>query len=328
MMLDSSTFNNSNFKRSFDILLNRNFKKKLVFRLGANAGFFSEFNNMVFAILYCLENNIQFRLSSSNSNFSIDKGWQDYFLPFCKEEDESFYTHHSVRPYQLDIYKNSKKWKIRHQIFKVLNPNIYLTQELWHLFHNKVFINKKIFIKDLEINNEFLYVAKAVIDSIWNYQPNVQREVDTVINRLNLPASFVGLHIRSGDKVQEHRLYTVDTYINKLKEISDQKNVFVATDDYKNVQDLRIKYPQYNFYTLCQPSAGGHLQSDFDHKKGETKRRMMLDLFSDIEILKKSEKFIGTYSSNIGMFLGMALGESRCYCLDFQSWKFWSTNDF
>lgn len=65
--------------------LNNSFKKKLVFRLGMEAGFFSEYNNMILAMLYCLEHKIKFTLYSKDANFGYNEGWNDYFLPFCED---------------------------------------------------------------------------------------------------------------------------------------------------------------------------------------------------------------------------------------------------
>lgn len=44
--------------------INKSFKRVLIFKIGLNSGFFSEYNNMILAMLYCLENRIQFKLSS------------------------------------------------------------------------------------------------------------------------------------------------------------------------------------------------------------------------------------------------------------------------
>jgi hypothetical protein len=59
--------------------LNASFTRKLYFHLGVNAGFFSEFNYLLLAMLSCLENHIQFVLYSADANFKVDKGWDDFF---------------------------------------------------------------------------------------------------------------------------------------------------------------------------------------------------------------------------------------------------------
>ena len=64
---------------------NSSLRYRFIYRLGGSTGFFSEYNNMVLAIHYCLINKIQFVLESEDANFSSGEGWREFFLPFCKE---------------------------------------------------------------------------------------------------------------------------------------------------------------------------------------------------------------------------------------------------
>ena len=66
-------------------ILNQSFPNRFVYHIGAAEGFFSEYNNMILSMLYCLEHKIQFNLYSKDANFKYDKGWSDYFAPFCLE---------------------------------------------------------------------------------------------------------------------------------------------------------------------------------------------------------------------------------------------------
>ena len=72
-------------------------RKTLIFRIGSGSGFYSEYNNMIFAIAYCEINNINFKLFSKNANFSIENGWTDYFLPFCEEVEDNFHLRYNRR---------------------------------------------------------------------------------------------------------------------------------------------------------------------------------------------------------------------------------------
>lgn len=65
--------------------INTNYNKKCVFYVGHSAGFFSEFNNMVLSIIYCLLHKIEFQLYSKTANFSNGIGWEEFFLPFCTQ---------------------------------------------------------------------------------------------------------------------------------------------------------------------------------------------------------------------------------------------------
>lgn len=48
----------------------------------------------------------------------------------------------------------------------------------------------------------------------------------------------------------------------------------------------------------------------------------MILLFATMEILNRSERFVGTYNSNIGMFQGMR-NPSICSGVDFDHWVVW-----
>ncbi len=61
--------------------LNEGFKKQLIYPL-TNRGFFSEINNLSLAVLYCLDNKINFKISTRNW---VSGKWIDYFNPTFKE---------------------------------------------------------------------------------------------------------------------------------------------------------------------------------------------------------------------------------------------------
>ena len=52
-------------------------KKKVVFSVGYFAGFFSEINNMIFAIISCKKNNINFTINSKHSAIFGEKGSEE-----------------------------------------------------------------------------------------------------------------------------------------------------------------------------------------------------------------------------------------------------------
>ena len=59
---------------------------RFVYHLGGDSGFFSEYNNMILAILYCLDKKIRFSIYSKDANFKYKEGWNDYFSPFVRRE--------------------------------------------------------------------------------------------------------------------------------------------------------------------------------------------------------------------------------------------------
>ena len=99
--------------------LNRSFKPVLIFHVGESAGFFSEYNCMILAMLYCLQHQIQFRLYSKDANFSYEKGWTDFFEAFCEEEKSDLHHYINMRPLSSwgIILRNKQysllKWKLK-----------------------------------------------------------------------------------------------------------------------------------------------------------------------------------------------------------------------
>ena len=75
--------------------VNGSFRKRLVFRAGIDAGFFAEFKYMVNAVVYCLQNKIQFYLYSRGANFGKG-GWSEFFEPFCTEVEGDFNSRWNV----------------------------------------------------------------------------------------------------------------------------------------------------------------------------------------------------------------------------------------
>ena len=63
--------------------VNESFNKKLVFRIGIDAGFFAEFKYLVHAVIYCLEHEIQLQLYSHGAISVGAKAGKIIFCPFA-----------------------------------------------------------------------------------------------------------------------------------------------------------------------------------------------------------------------------------------------------
>ena len=90
----------------------------------------------------------------------------------------------------------------------------------------------------------------------------------------------------------------------------------------KNGYKHPAHYPEWAIWTLCTPLERGYTQSAADKESVEEKERNMITLFATIEVLNNATKFVGTYSSNIGMFMGMR-NPSICRGVDFDHWLIW-----
>ncbi|UZH55534.1 hypothetical protein JRG66_01155 [Salinimicrobium tongyeongense] len=299
--------------------LNNSFEEKLTFHFGANAGFFSEFNNMVFAILYCLQNKIDFRLYSKRGNLAYNKGWQDFFSPFCEETEFYLHSRYNRRAYQMERAKAFPP-----ALLRIISGNRYLTQDIWDKFRSRKFELETFNIPELEIINETLpRAAQTIIQMIWNYNEPAKTYINKFKASVSLPERYLSIHIRAGDKTKESKIFNTESYMGEAEKLGISENIFVLTDDYRLLRELKIKYPAWNFFTLCHPSEEGYVHNEFLKLSKKEKYLKLLKLLASIDLCAASEHFIGTFSSGPGNYLGMRMGEEKCTGIDYKSWLLW-----
>lgn len=299
--------------------LNNSFSKKLTFNLGIDGGFFSEINNMVLAILFCLNNKIRFQLYSKKANFALENGWNDFFIPFCPQTDFYFHYRYNRRAHQM---KNRNT--LSPKLLKLITGNDYLTQDIWNSFRNQDFAKKKFNIPELNLKNATLLEStRKIIQIIWHYNHSSKKIIKDHKDSMNISGNYISLHIRSGDKNMESKVFDPSEYIEQAKELKKYKRAFILTDDYRVIEKLKKKYKEWEFHTLCSKEEKGYIHSEFKNMDKEQKYLRHLKLLASLDICAESDKFIGTFSSNPGMFMGMRISEDKCECLDYDSWVLW-----
>lgn len=300
--------------------LNNSFKKTLVFRVGIQAGLYSELNHLFLAILFCLKNNIKFVLSYRDNNFSYAKGWEDYFLPFCEESYSNLHLKYNARSYQIQpTIPNIIKTKL---VRKALGVD-YLTQDVWNFLRDAKFQNETFDFPQLEISGNLVSALQVVVNHICCYQPAIEEEINNKINNLRLPIEYVGVHLRSGDKATEAKVTAANIYIDYIKNVTPVKQLFILTDDYKNIREINQFFPDYKVYTFCGQDEKGFSEAAYNKLDKEAKKKITIKLLTDTEALYKSSVFVGTMSSNVGLFIGMRRNAKLWYGIDANNWRMW-----
>ena len=160
---------------------------------------------------------------------------------------------------------------------------------------------------------------KVIIPIVYRFNDRYTSLIEKYIRDLKLPTEYISLHVRAGDKITERNLITPQAYLDKAEQYSDCRNIFVATDDYRIFEQLRDNNPQYSFYTLTSPEEKGYDQDKFVQSSNESIQHNLIEMFASIKIFLQSIFFVGTYSSNPGMFVGMQL-DDRMIGMDFDNW--------
>lgn len=236
-------------------LLNSSFRKTMIFHLGIDAGFFTEYTYMLHAMLYCLQHKIQFKLYSDDANFGWEKGWTDCFVPFCEEVHEAF--HHTYNTHRLPSWKalmkdkklpktKLMKWKLKATCKNITGETLaFLTYKKPVLLncHLKFDPNQHFHIPELGIDGDYLHAFRKMTEITWKLNEVTGRECRHLADNLQLPQEYVGCQIRGGDKITETNLLPAEYYIRLIKQKTDLRDVFVLTDDYRIFRQVQSLAP-------------------------------------------------------------------------------------
>lgn len=300
-------------------------QKVLLFRIGSDAGFFSEYNNMIIVMYYCLLHGIAFRLYSEDANFAYARGWQDYFEPFCKEEKGGWNSIFNDRYQKVCVSHRGKRLRFQWLLFQgyLWRHRIdYLTYELFHVAR-ALPVDEVQEIPALGLRGTLVDNCRALSQMVFRYNVVTASEVKCRVETVRLSVPYVSVHIRRGDKVIESAHMDLCKYMDAIAKRTNLRSVFVATDDYSVVEELQTMYPDWTFCTNTPKTNRGYDQRTFESQSAEYRKEELLTLFATIEIMAASELFVGTLSSNIGMYMYWRMPIGKCVGVDYQEWKIW-----
>lgn len=293
--------------------LNESYHRKLIHHFGTGNGFYSELNSLLFSTLFCLQNKLRLELYSKDATFTFGNGWEEYFEPFCPEFKNDFIGKRISRD-----YINNHRDKHICYLYKIFTRNDILNDIYWYC-RSGWFEHSHFCIPELGIDGDIRQAMKVIIPIVYRFNDKYTTIIDQFIEDLKLPDEYISLHVRAGDKVTERKLITPQDYLEKAKQQSDCHNIFVATDDYRIFEQLRDNNPGYTFYTSTSPEEKGYDQDNFIQSSKEYIQHNLIEMFASIRVFLQSCLFVGTYSSNPGMFVGMQLDE-RMIGMDFDKW--------
>lgn len=296
--------------------LNNSFKKtELIYPL-SNRGFFSELNNLVLAVLYCLDNKVKLKLQSRTW---VSGKWQDYFIPVFEE-------YKGIIPIPENMYVD-KRFEFLYNIYhKHIKKRTLLKGDIWSEIRSKAFIEKHFYFPELGINGGIFEAKRQLFTIILDYNKETATEVFSLLDTdLDFVKKSSGIHVRRGDKVngnsKEAELYTIESYIKKTLEFdSEIKDFTICTDDIEVIDDFKRKYPHLNYLSFCPSDRLGYFQKQYNSTKDTfEKRKEVINILKDAHLLTNSKLFVGTYSSNISRFVVLMRNNKNCHSLDI-SW--------
>ncbi len=275
--------------------VNNTFKKKIIFHVGTGAGFYSEINGMLTAMLYCYVHRIKFILYADDANFAGGNGWNEFFMPFCQQSHDRLNHRYNMRSrYEGE---NIPFYSLGRLALKLRNGVNYLTDDIFgkaclgNYSRETTAAKWQEFHIDGDINKEFVKLRSVAL----HYNRKTFAEIKEMIEKLKLPAHYYSVQFRGGDKTLEvTNPMDVDYVIERIKNLDIKiDNIFIFSDDYYYVDEIKRKCPEWNVYTLTRQSEHGYINSDFNKCNKFSKRREMIKLFAMTEICLHSDIHFG-----------------------------------
>lgn len=295
--------------------VNGSFTKKLVFRAGIDAEFFAEFKYMVNAVVYCLQNKIQFCLYSRGANFGKG-GWSEFFEPFCTEVEGDFNSRWNVHrlPPLGELRRRNPNigtgglllWKLK----TALRGSMYRLIS-WREYGRPALSTYDIpqtppahcRIPEMGLDCTYDEAFRKVASMLWRLNAGVREQAHELMRSISLPEHYASMQIRGGDKITEVSLLSPATFVAALRKATGLKDILLLTDDYGLLESVRRDYPEYSWYSLCTPQERGYVNSAFTQTDAETKHRRMVRFLAQVDAMLHGDAFVGSITVGPSLFV-------------------------
>lgn len=296
--------------------LNRSFRRRLVFHMGCDAGFFAEFTYMVNGMIYCLDHHLQFVMYSDDANFGTGQGWTEFFKPFCDEVHEPLHHRYNrhTQPTWQEVFRAARERKspdiVVWRLKGIVNYLVGKAVAFSHYHHCvgfgqdiRIDTEKHYQIPELGIDGDYLDTFNQLAQMVWRFNDEMHALKNAYLQQLNLPTEYAGTQIRGGDKVIETDLIDNDVFLKKII-TTGQKNVFLLTDDYRIYEQLQQhSSTDLQVFTLCQPDEYGYEHQAFCAQDQNKKKQKIAKLLVSVDILLHSKYFVGTITCGPSLYV-------------------------
>ncbi|MCD7816538.1 MAG: hypothetical protein LUH12_07570 [Bacteroides sp.] len=290
---------------------NDSYDKSVIFHAGTGAGFYSELCNMMESILYCYKNKIKFILYADDANFTGGNGWTELFEEFCEMNHSKL---NKTANYRYKTYRRCgkvavpnlliKRYFLPQRLKKRENVDL-LTQDIFAETFASSFMNSKVQWDLFNISGKVKDEYAKLSPLCFRYNREVKAEIEDRISSLNLPNDYISIQIRGGDKTQEFtNIIGTEYCISKIQECApDARNIFVFTDDYRNITYMRKKRRDWNIVTLARPDERGYYNDEFNSRDWNERRADLIKLFTMVEICINSHLHIGCAGTGVNLYI-------------------------
>jgi hypothetical protein len=306
--------------------INANFDNPFVFTL-TERGLFSEVNNLLNAIAFGL---ITRRRLLVDQTMFQGMSWSDFFdadLPGL------------ASPLPIDPEWIITGVQSRH--FRTIRNKVFETWRRGKRFHPASYGLKPFDIFTLRRRLAQIFCVRRIgpdFDCSISHTPDFYRTETAQWHKLNLqPRKFGAIHIRRGDKIEgegyvnasgqlviEGESTPISTYLDLVRKWTPSINaLFVVTDDYAAMGELRSLAPKLRFVTLCPEESAGYRNREFLKRSLEDRTKGLDRLLTEVQVASQSAFFVGPFKSNLSRFVAnVHWNPERCISVD--KWRQWT----
>lgn len=289
--------------------------QRLIYRVGTGAGFYSELGSMLACMLYCCEQKIAFELYADDATFANSEGWEEFFVPFCSLNHDPL---NKIANYRFKWHYRDNSGRLRPNIFlkRFFWPSIlkrrtkadYLTQDVFAKFRTPEFGASPIKLPLFNLEGLPRDIYGQLSGFAMRHNTTTLAEIEALKCSVRLPEHYISIQIRGGDKAEEFdKLIDVKSCLDSIDSLStDVNNIFVFTDDYRNVTEIRRARPEWNVYTLTNPAERGYYNADFNRLPWRYRRDNLIKLFAIVDICINSNLHIGCEGACVSAFIRSA----------------------
>jgi hypothetical protein len=132
-------------------------------------------------------------------------------------------------------------------------------------------------------------------------QDSIQASIDEYIKEIG--GEYTSLYVRRGDKITERQLVPLDDILAQTTIKDDGRIIFVQTDDYNLVKDMRGRFPSCKIMTLTSETAHGANNMMMLDLTPEQRKKDTEELLISCVVSARANIGWSYYASNVGYFI-------------------------
>lgn len=168
------------------IRLNNSFGHAVTFTW-ERLGFYSNFNNMVLTMAYCLKHRLRFRLYCKDYELLSNTGWEDMFLPLDCETKNSFFAHFNFRRKLVENNSlNDRLHLLVNSLYPILTGN-NLANAVFAESRTCWFLKETFDIPELGFKGGLRELCRELVGVAYQFNDSYRNRIDDYKKKAVLP---------------------------------------------------------------------------------------------------------------------------------------------